>query len=156
MLCEPISHLLTHRRVTFPARSAPLQDHELRTFLSDVHSAMQHNAYDYFFGCVILTRGPNNTLSVTDGRKRLVTTATLLGRIRAKLYTLMLGQPPHQRGPRRTIQIIDGFLDRMVATTRNSSPESTLRWWLEFVEDGVTVVTATVPRTVYVSSAGGS
>ena len=148
MPCEPISHLLTHRRLQFPARNAPLQDHEVCTFLSDVHSAMQHNDYDYFFGSIILTRGRDNTLSVKDGRKRLVTIATLLDRIRAKLYTLMLGQPPHQRGPRRTIRIIDGFLDHVIAATPNSSAESTLRWWLEFVEDGVMVVTATVPRTV--------
>jgi len=149
MPSEPISHLLSHRRLQFPARSAPLRDHGLRLFLSDVHDAMQNNAYDYFFGCIILTRGPNNTLSVKDGRKRLVTIATLLGRIRAKLYTLMLGQPPRPRGPRRTIQIIDSFLEHVIATTHNSSTESTLRWWLAFVEDGITVVTATVPRATY-------
>ena len=148
MPCEPISHLLSHRRLQFPTRSAPLRDHELRLFLSDVYDAMQNNAYDYFFGCIILLRGTNNTLSVKDGRKRLVTIATLLGRIRAKLYTLMLGKPPRQRGPRRAIQIIDGFLDHVIATTPHSSTESTLRWWLSFVQDGVTVVTATAPRTV--------
>jgi hypothetical protein len=144
---EPISYLLSHPRVKLPACSRPFHDQELCAFLSDVHSAMRHNDYDYFFGSIILTRGPNRTLTVADGRKRLVTIATLLCRIRAKLFSLMLGQCPRQRGPRRAARIIDDFLDRLIADTPNSSPESTLRWWHDFVADGVTVVTATVPRS---------
>ena len=130
---EPISYLLSHPRLQLPARSPPFDDQELRAFLSDVHSAMQHNDYDYFFASIILTRGPNRTLTVSDGRKRLVTIATLLGRIRAKLLSLMLGQRLRQRGPRRAARIIDDFLDHVIADTPNSSAESTLRWWHDFI-----------------------
>ena len=142
---EPIAHALKRPRLQLPTRNMYFKEHPLRTLLSDLHNAIHYRCNEYFIGAVLFARGPRNTLTVAEGRKRLATISILQQRIRSRLDGAehVRGQ---QRGP-RTRHIIDEFLDDIVGQMRKQSRERILRRWLDFIEERISVVTATVPRT---------